>query len=96
MKSSYITNIKELKLNAKEIFHLLEMDAKRVCILYLVRLFSGKKLTDDPIYDGRAYFKLWLMQFDIYNGNADLHFKIEQPIIQTQKIKHIKMVVFYS
>lgn len=96
LESSYITNIKELKLNAKEIFHLLEMDAKGFATLSGT-VVSGKKLTDDPIYDGRAYWSDFkLMQFDIYNGNADLHFKNRTINYSNAKIKTHKNGSIYS
>ncbi len=96
LQSSYIANIKELKLNAKEIFHLLEMDAKGSATLSGT-VVSGRTLTDEPIYDGRAYWSNFkLMQFDIYNGNADLHFKNRTINYTNAKIKTYKNGNIYS
>lgn len=96
MHSTYIANIKSLKLNAKNVFHLLEMEAKGEAILSGA-VVSGKTLLDEPIFDGRVdwnHFKL--MQFDIYNGSSDLHFKDRSIFYSNAKIKTYKNGSIYS
>ncbi|WGL58573.1 hypothetical protein QEJ31_08490 [Pigmentibacter sp. JX0631] len=96
IESTYIANIGSLKLNAKDIFHLLEMDAKGIAVLSGA-VVSGKNLFDEPIFDGRVVWKDFkLMQFDIYNGNADLHFKDRSIVYSKAKIKTHKNGNIYS
>lgn len=90
LNSSYIANIRSLNLKAKEVFHLLEMEAMGNALLSGT-LVSGKKIFEEPIFDGRIQWeKFKLLQFDIYNGSADLHFKNRTIFYSNAKIKTYK------
>jgi translocation and assembly module TamB len=74
-KSSYIANIKYLDVSAKDVFNLLEMKSSGRAIISGT-VVSGKLITDDPIFNGRAkWHDFTLKQFDIYSGEAELYFK---------------------
>ena len=87
INSTYVANVKKIDANAKDIFHLLEMDASGRAILSGI-VISGAKITDDPIFDGRVkWHNFKLKQFEIYSGESDLYFKNRTIIYSKAKIK---------
>lgn len=73
--SSYILNIKQLDVNSKDVFQLLDMKASGRAILSGFAV-SGKKITDEPVFNGSVSWKNFILEdFNIYSGTAQLVFK---------------------